>query len=185
MALLGARLAGRTAGARGHGARLGELDAPLPRDLRADVQPLPAHERALVPRLPGRGREGGRRRWALWARRDPGDGRDAPVRSPRARHAGGLCTRARAHAGGAHRDRHGRRARVALLVQRPRPRRPVRRRGRDGGQKLDGPGAVLEYLYRVAGDFTVGLHAGGDRRSSSSRSSAHVPCGSGIATRRS
>jgi hypothetical protein len=26
-----------------------------------------------------------------------------------------------------------------------------------GGQKLDGPGAVLEYLYRVAGDFTAGF----------------------------
>jgi hypothetical protein len=26
-----------------------------------------------------------------------------------------------------------------------------------GGQKLDGPGAVLEYLYHVAGDFTVGF----------------------------
>jgi len=26
-----------------------------------------------------------------------------------------------------------------------------------GGQKLDGPGAVLEYLYRVAGDFTSGF----------------------------
>jgi hypothetical protein len=26
-----------------------------------------------------------------------------------------------------------------------------------GGQKLDGPGAVLEYLFRVAGDFTTGF----------------------------
>jgi len=26
-----------------------------------------------------------------------------------------------------------------------------------GGQKLDGPGAVLEYFYRVAGDFTAGF----------------------------
>jgi hypothetical protein len=26
-----------------------------------------------------------------------------------------------------------------------------------GGQKLDGPGAVFEYLYRVAGDFTAGF----------------------------
>ena len=26
-----------------------------------------------------------------------------------------------------------------------------------GGQKLDGPGAVLDYLYRVAGDFTAGF----------------------------
>ncbi len=26
-----------------------------------------------------------------------------------------------------------------------------------GGQKLDGPGAVIEYLYRVAGDFTAGF----------------------------
>ena len=45
-----ARLAGRGPALDHDRARLGELGAPLPRRLRADVQPLPLHERALVPR---------------------------------------------------------------------------------------------------------------------------------------
>ena len=140
-----------------HGARLGELDAPLPRDLRADVQPLPAHERALVPRLPGRGREGGRRRWALWA---------LAILATVATHPYGALVLA---------------TQVVYVLARARTRAALVAiatvavlgspfwysdhvlAGRfdvgvgDGGQKLDGPGAVLEYLYRVAGDFTAGL----------------------------
>ena len=158
VALLGARLAGRTAGTRGHGARLGELDAPLPRDLRADVQPLPADERALVPRLPGRGRaRAAGRRWALWA---------LAILATVATHPYGALVLA---------------TQVVYVLARARTRAAFLAiatvavlgspfwysdhvlAGRfdvgvgSGGQKLDGPGAVLEYLYRVAGDFTAGF----------------------------
>ena len=61
------------------------LDFPLPRRLRADVQPLPVHERAVVSRVASRRRP----RWAegvgALGAGDPGNGRDPSVRSSRAR----------------------------------------------------------------------------------------------------
>ena len=129
-------------------------------------------------------RRGGWRRWALWAVAILADGRDAPLRSPRARHAGRLCTRARAP-----RTAFVAIAAVAVLgspfwYQRPTSfsRAASTSASGTGGQKLDGPGAVLAYLYRVAGDFTAGFTPIVISRRSSSRSSAHVRCGSGTAT---
>ena len=73
---------------------------------------------------------GGRREWALWGGAMLVDDRGASVRGARARVAGSVCTRARAYAGGDRRAVRGLRARHALLVQRPRPRGPVRGRRR-------------------------------------------------------
>ena len=137
--------------------RLRQLDAPLPRDLRADVQPVPLDQRRLVPGLP---RRGGARRWtalgALGACRAP-HRRDAPLRRARPRLAGRLCTRARAHASCV----CSRSARWPLLGT-PFWYSDLVLAGRfdvgvgSGGKKLDGPWAVLDYLFRVAGDFTAG-----------------------------
>ena len=48
---------------------------------------------------------------------------------------------------------------VAFLVQRPRPRRALRRRRRQRVERSStGPGAVLEYLFRVAGRLHGRIH---------------------------
>ena len=119
--------------------RLRQLDAPLPRDLRADVQPVPADQRGVVPGLP---RRSGARRWKALGSLGAGgapDGRDASLRGARPGLAGGLCTRARAHARCVAGDRLGGPSRDALLVQRPRPRRTLRRRRRVGREEARRP----------------------------------------------
>ena len=141
--------------------RLRQLDAPLPRDLRADVQPVPLDQRRLVPGLP---RRGGARRWtalgALGACRAP-HRRDAPLRRARPRLAGRLCTHARAHASCVCRDWLGGASGHALLVQRPRPRRTLRRRRRVrreearrplGGARVPVPGRGRLHRRVHAGD---------------------------------
>ena len=129
VALLAARLAGRARALVATARRRGELDVPLPRRVRADVQPLPAHEHVVVPRAAARA--GARRTHGVVAlgARDPGDGGDPSVRRARARVAGRVRRRrpARPAAGGALGVRRGRSARDPVLADRPRPRRPLRR----------------------------------------------------------
>ncbi len=98
IAALGARLGGRAAGARRRRDRLGQLDAPLPRRLRAHVLALPVREHALVPGAARRGRAGRAPDLGVVGGCDAGDDRSAPLRCPRPRLAGSVCTRARAYA---------------------------------------------------------------------------------------
>ena len=76
--------------ARRDRARGGELGAALPRDLRADVQPLPVPLDALVPRPPPRAEAGRRARLGALGPDDAADDRRAPVRRARPRLAGAL-----------------------------------------------------------------------------------------------
>ena len=86
----------RTSGrARRDGARLGQLAHALPRRLRADVQPLPAHERALVPRAPRRGRARGAQPLGAVGTRGACGDREPSLRGSRLRLAGRLRSRAR------------------------------------------------------------------------------------------
>ena len=82
VALLAARLAGRVPALVATVIVALELDVPLPRRLRPDVQPLPLHERALVPRAAARARA--RRPAGLGAlgARDPAR-RSRPIRTAR------------------------------------------------------------------------------------------------------
>ena len=138
-------------------ARLGELDAPLPRDLRADVQPVPVDERSVVPGLPRR--SGPRRRKALGSLGAGGapHRRDAPVRRARPRLTGGLCPRARAHARCVAGDRLG-------LPFSGRPSGTATSSLRGASTSGSDPAARSSTARRrcsatcsdVAGDFTVG-----------------------------
>ena len=149
-------------GARGHRARLGELDAPLPRHLRADVQPLPLHERALVPRLPGRGRE----RAAGGAGRS---GRSRSWRRSRRTRTARSCSPRRASTYSRARAREAAFVAFAAVAVLGSPfwRSDLVLAGRfdvgvgGGGQKLDGPRAVLRYLVPGRGR----LHGRLQRRS--------------------
>ena len=115
------------------GACLGQLAHALPRCLRAHVQPVPPHERALLPRSPRRGRaRRARAMGALGARHAGGDCKPS-LRGPRLRVAGGIRSRAREDGESVHCDgaRHARGDPV--LAHRPRARRTIRsgrRRGR-------------------------------------------------------
>ncbi len=110
-------------------ARLGELGAAVPRRLRPDVQPVPLHERALVPRAAVGDRP--RRRLAVRALGPRGDRvhREPPLRRARARLAGSLRpARAAPRSRGRRRVCRGRCSRHAVLARRPPPREPLRRR---------------------------------------------------------
>ena len=110
-------------------ARLRELGAAVPRRLRPDVQPVPLHERALVPRAALGDRP--RRRVAVRALGPRGDRvhREPSVRRARARLAGPLRpARAAPRSRGASSRLPRSGSRHAVLARRPPPREPLRRR---------------------------------------------------------
>ncbi len=112
-------------------AGLGLLGAPLPRDLRPDVQHVPLHERPLVPRTAAGARAGRATRLGALGGRRARHGRDAPLRRARARLAGALRPdSAGAGARGGVGVRGRARARDPVLAGEPRARRPLRRRRR-------------------------------------------------------
>ena len=122
------RRSGRRAGR--DRARLRELDAPVPRDLRAHVLAFLADQHLVVPRLPRGCRA--RRPAPLGAvgRGDSGGGRHAPLRRARARVPVSLRSRARENTRGDRRSGRRRCSRHPVLVLGPDPRGTVRRRGR-------------------------------------------------------
>ena len=137
-----ARLGGRARGADRDSARRRELGAPLPRRLRAHVQPLPVHERALVSRARSRALErGGLAGWALWALAILASVATHPYGALVLASQGVFVVVSRAT-----RLREAlwafgavARARDPVLAHRPRPRGPVRRRRRRRRRKLGGP----------------------------------------------
>ena len=149
-----ARLGRPRARARRDAARRDELDVPLPRRLRPDVQPLPLHRDALVPRAAARARARRPRRVGALGARDPRHRRDAPLRRARARLAG-RSSSSRAATGCARRVwAFGAVAVLGIpfwltdLVLAGRFDAGVA-----AGSRLD----VVDYVWHAAGDFTAGF----------------------------
>ena len=159
VALLVRRLAGSAAATRGLRRGGGKLDAALPRRLRPHVQPLPLHERAVVPRAARGGRPGrppalgalGARNRGRWSPRIP------TVRSSWPPRGSGCSRRGRASA------RPSPAFAIVGVVCIPfwytdlvLARRFDVGVGGGSSQKLHGPIDVLAYLARASGDFVAG-----------------------------
>ena len=137
----------------------GELDDPLPRHLRADVQPLPLHERALAsPPPPRAGAEHARPLGGLGGG-DARAPRRAALRRARPRRAGRVRRSAP----------HSAPAAAARAADRARRRRRARR-ARSGGRTSCSPRASRSASARAAA------------RSSARRSTSSTTCGTSWAT---
>src|SRR6266511_1764801 len=131
---------------RGGAPRGRHLGAALPRDLRAHVQPLPLYEPALVPRARVRARQRPAARLRPVGTGAAGGARKPSLRRARDRRAGIVCRpAARTDARSARDARPPRRRRHSLLVGRPRPAQPLRRRcgRRRSSSRLTAIGAAL------------------------------------------
>ena len=145
-----------------------QLALPVPRCLRPHVQPVPL----LLARLHARAADGARARrsgrWALWVLDGAAHGRDPSLRHPPARGAGGVRPpRARhrlreATLAGRSRARAGH----PVLAHRPRPRGPLRRRGRGRRREARRPVCRRALPLALRGGRERGLVAGHARRSS-------------------
>ena len=148
-------------GSRSDGALLGQLDAALPRRVRAHVQPVPVHERALVPRAAARQREADAPCVGAVGDRDAALRRGPPVRRARAGDTGRLR---RAHAGAApcrrSRVRDRPHSRHPVLAYRSRARRALRRRRRQRVDDARQPGIDRVLPRDRRGRLHRGLHPG-------------------------
>ncbi len=175
VALLGRRLAGRRDGARRDRARRGELALPLPRRLRAHVQPLPLPLRGLSAAPAARPRRPPSR-LGLVGDGEPARRRGASLRRARARRAGALRARRAARPAAPAAYAFG----AVLLLGIPFWLTDLVLAGRfdvgvgGGGETARRPGAVATYLWHTAGDFSAGWCACARRRAAARRCRARA-----------